>query len=265
MSSTRSSKNGSNKKETNLLVLDRETHTPSVLVGLLKETLSKFKKIGGNKFDASVRGRATFLEQTFKKSLENGVSPKIINEARTDCIIGFYNSVINRDKTRQKINGGSPRGSPRVSPHGEFLLRTESAFSKQCRSLIRSGSTNSTNSNTSAGSKISTITGTGNISRVGSFQFSPRCDPDPNVNDMLPENSGDSEDSLGFSRENSTGSAGGYITPPASPRFKRAAISPATRGAIIDYRLFLEGRSPRIYGDSLPFMQDTPRFLKDSP
>jgi hypothetical protein len=228
MSSTRSSKIGSNKKETNLLVLDRETHTPSVLVGLLKETLSKFKKIGGNKFDASVRGRATFLEQTFKKSLENGVSPKIINEARTDCIIGFYNSVINRDKTRQKINGRSPREG--------FLLRTGSAFSEQCRSLKRSDSAKSFLSD------ISFIFGTEDLS--------PRFCLNSNKNDVVQTDSGDSGDSS-VQEE-------GYITPPASPRFKRAAFSPDTTDAIYDFGLFLIGRSPRNDRDSLLFIQDTP-------
>ena len=218
MSSTR----GSNKSNENKLVLNRQIHTPAILLGLLKEALKVFDKLTQNTFSGNVRGKASVLRGSFKVCLKDGSSPKSINDDRAAYIIDFYNAVINGEKIRNRISRRSPRaaatGSPRAAPQN------------------LDGILSRANSNNSFIQYLNNFPDRTLSSMTNCSDINP---------DMSRQNSNFSDFSLGLSRASSIG-AEGYITPLASPSSTKASaydFSPRTIEACQDLAKYLKGEN----------------------
>jgi hypothetical protein len=225
------------------------------LLTALKEAHNTFKANPDKYDNAEIRGMADIVRQYFQ-SYEKRTLPKSALPDRVTTFNKFITAINsvqpgpgagNDDESVQpgpgagnddeSVQPGPGAGNDIESVYSGSAFSTDIRKNMYCPTILRGKRTLSEASEVSV---LSELTRTLSDQSLGSFSFD-------------------------ISRQNSAGSVGGYDTPPTSPRIKRAAFSPATTGAILDYRRFLEGSSPRIFGDSLPFMQDTPRFVEDSP
>jgi hypothetical protein len=206
------------------------------LLTALKEAHDTFEANPDKYDNAEIRGMAEIVRQYFH-SYRNKSLPKSALPDRVSTFSNFIAAINSvqpgpgADNDAESVQPGPGAGNDVVSVYSGSAFSTDIRENMYQSTILRAKRT------LSEVSFLSELTQP--LSRqgsLGSFTFD-------------------------ISRQNSAGSVGGYDTPPTSPRIKRAAFSPDTTDAILDFYSFVKGDSPRIDGDSLLFIQDTPRIF----